>query len=125
MKKTKILYWVFTILFAASMVFTAIPDLTLNPEAVKFMTQLGYPNYFTHFIGAAKILGCIALLIPGFPRIKEWAYAGLMFDLIGAVYSCIMAMGFQPQMAFMLVFFILFALSYIYHHKLMNEKAAA
>ena len=57
------------------------------PDAVAFMTALGYPPYFTPFIGVAKLLGSIAILIPGFPRIKEWAYAGLVFDLIGAVYS--------------------------------------
>ena len=76
MKRIKIIYWTVTILFAAFMIFTAIPDILMAPDAVTFMNQLGYPNYFIPFIGIAKVLGCIAILVPGFPRIKEWAYAG-------------------------------------------------
>ena len=87
MKKTNALYWVFTGLFSAIMVLSSIPDIIMSPDAVTFMHQLGYPDYFIPFIGVAKVLGVIAILIPGYPRIKEWAYAGLFFDLIGAVYS--------------------------------------
>jgi DoxX-like protein len=71
MKKIKIIYWIITGLFAAFMLFTAIPDIIMDPEAIKFMTALGYPLYFIPFIGVAKVLGAIAILIPGFPRIKE------------------------------------------------------
>ncbi|MGG9961206.1 DoxX family protein [Ferruginibacter sp. SUN106] len=122
MKKTKILYWVFTALFGAFMLFSAIPDVMLSAEAVTFMKQLGYPNYFTVFIGVAKVLGVIAILIPGYPRIKEWAYAGLFFDLIGAVYSMLSAMPFNAQMSFMLLPFILGILSYVFYHKLNTAK---
>jgi len=126
MKKTKTLYWIFTVLFALSMIFTAIPDAMLNKDAVAFMKDhLGYPNYFTHFIGVSKILGSIAILIPGIPRIKEWAYAGLAFDLIGALYSVLFIDGFKPQMLFMSVWVILFLLSYIWFRKLEKEKANA
>ena len=117
MMKTKTLYWIFTGLFAAFMGFTAIPDVMLIPDAVKFMTHLGYPSYFTIFIGVAKLLGCIAIIIPGYPRIKEWAYAGLFFDLIGATYSQLATDDFLPQIAFMLVPFTLGILSYIFYHK--------
>lgn len=123
MKKTKILFWVFTILFALFMSFTAIPDITLIPDATTFMRHIGYPDYFTRFIGVAKVLGCIALLIPGFPRIKEWAYAGLCFDLIGAVYSIIAVEGWQPSIAFLAIPFILMVLSYVYYHKLLKATA--
>lgn len=68
MKKTKILYWVFTGIFCAFMISTAIPDVLLSPDAVAFMAHIGYTSYFTRFIGIAKILGGIALLIPGFPE---------------------------------------------------------
>jgi len=118
MKKTKIIYWTFTLLFSAAMLFSAIPDMMMVPEAITFMTHLGYPNYFIPFIGVAKLLGVIALLVPGFPRIREWAYAGLMYDLIGALYSAIAVEGFQPQMAFMGVFFGLAIGSYIYNNKM-------
>lgn len=117
MKKTKTIYWVVTALFAAFMTFTAIPDTLNTEEAVKFMTNLGYPKYFTPFIGVAKLLGSLAILIPGYPRIKEWAYAGLFFDLIGATYSQISTAGFLPQMSFMLLPFILGIVSYIYYQK--------
>jgi hypothetical protein len=60
--------------------------------------QLGYPTYFVPYIGFVKLLGCIALLIPGLNKIKEWAYAGLFFDLISSIYSGIAAFGFDPRM---------------------------
>jgi DoxX-like family len=56
-------------------------------------------------------------LIPGFPRIKEWAYAGLFFDLVGAVYSALMAGDFDVRILFMALPFIFGALSYVFHHK--------
>jgi hypothetical protein len=123
MKKINILYWVFTGLFGAVMLFSAIPDIIVVPDAVAFVTdKLGYPKYIIPFLGVAKTLGVIAILIPGFPRIKEWAYAGLFIDLVGATYSNICVDGFQPGMAGMIVFFGLGALSYIYYHKKLSYK---
>ena len=117
MKKNKIIYWIVTILFVAFMIFTAIPEIMNTAESVAFMDHLGYPAYFNQFIGIAKILGCIAILIPGFPRLKEWAYAGLAFDLTGAIYSMIAVEGFQVPMLFMLVPVVLGILSYVFYHK--------
>ncbi len=94
-------------------------------DAVKFMSHLGYPEYFLPFIGVAKILGAIAILIPGYPKIKEWAYAGLFFDLIGATYSQIATDGFLPQMAFMILPFTLGVLSYVYYHKYHQHSEVA
>ena len=121
MKKTNILYWTFTGLFAALMLFSAIPNIKTNPESVQIITQLGYPVYLIPFLGVAKLLGSMTILMPGFPRLKEWAYAGLFFDLLGATYSGIMVGGFEPAMAFMLVFFGLGALSYVYYHKRQSQ----
>ena len=121
MKKTKIMYWTFTGLFGAFMLFSAIPDILVIPEAVAFITKLGYPRYLIPFLGVAKFLGVVAILVPGFPRLREWAYAGLFFDLLGASYSGIMVDGLQPSMAFMLVPFGLEALSYIYYHKIQRQ----
>ena len=124
MKKTKIIYWIFTGLFSALMVFSSIPDILNLPDAVTFMTMLGYPLYFTPFIGVAKLLGVIAILIPGFPRLKEWAYAGLVFDLIGATYSQ-MAMGLpMGGLVFMLIAFILAFGSYFYYHKKLKAESS-
>src|SRR5882724_12122315 len=103
MKKTKIFYWIITGLFSAFMLFSAIPDILIVPDSITFMNGLGYPTYIIPFLGVAKLLGIIAILIPGYPRIKEWAYAGLFFDLIGATYSAIAHDGLQPQISFMLL----------------------
>ena|ERR1700750_109791 len=118
MKTHKIIYWIVTVIFALFMASTAVPDVMLVPDAVKFMQHLGYPNYFTVFIGVAKILGAIAILIPGFPKIREWAYAGLFFDLIGAIWSVGSTDGITPSLSFMLLPIIFGAVSYYYWHKL-------
>lgn len=118
MKRTRITYWILTVLFALYMAFTALPDILQVPDAVKFMRLLGYPDYFTPFIGYAKLLGCIAILIPGYPRVKEWAYAGLVFDLVGATYSQIGAgIAEAGGIVFMLVSLALAFASYYFYHK--------
>lgn len=99
------------------MMFSAIPNILLTPDSVAFVGQLGFPNHFIHFIGVAKALGVIGILVPGFPGIKEWAYAGLFFDLIGAVYSMLAVNGFEPGIFGMLLPFILGGLSYGFYHK--------
>ena len=122
MKKINLIYWISTILSAGLMIFSAIPDALLTDDATKFMSgYLHYPDYFTRFIGIAKFLGVIAILIPGYPRIKEWAYAGLIFDLAGAVYSQI-AVGvpfWGPQGGWLLMFawILPLVISYIYYQK--------
>jgi hypothetical protein len=116
MKKTKIAYWIVTILFAGFMLFSAIPDLMGKPDAIAFVTHLGYPEYFVYFISVAKILGALAILVPGFPRIKEWAYAGLTFDLVGATYSFIALKYPVSGWAPMLIFIGLGLASYFLYH---------
>ncbi|MGP8216949.1 MAG: DoxX family protein [Bacteroidia bacterium] len=118
MKATNITYWVSTVLFALFIIGTSIPDVISNPDAIKIVTtHLGYPAYFIPFIGVAKILGGIALLIPGFPRIKEWAYAGLTFDLIAATYSSIAVGDPAKNWCFMFIFFVVLFTSYFFYHK--------
>jgi uncharacterized membrane protein YphA (DoxX/SURF4 family) len=122
MKKTKIYYWIITGLFSAFMLFSAIPDILVLPEAVKFITDLGYPAYIIPFLGIAKLLGVIAILIPGFPKIKEWAYAGLFFDLIGATYSAIAKGSFDlPILTMILPVAFLFISRYLWH-KIANSQ---
>jgi hypothetical protein len=118
MKKINIIYWVSTILFGGFMFMTAIPNVMVDQGSVDLITtQLGYPRYIIPYLGIAKVLGSIVLFIPGFPRLKEWAYAGLIFDLTGAVYSGIAVNGFDPMMLTLLPLYVAAALSYIYHHK--------
>jgi uncharacterized membrane protein YphA (DoxX/SURF4 family) len=123
MKKIKNIYWISTILFAGFMAFTAIPDILLVPEAKAFIMQLGYPEYFIPFIGVAKLLGSIALVIPGFKTIKEWAYAGLTYDLIAAVYSNLKVNGFDMGMLTMIPIFLALIVSYVYCQKYFAAKA--
>lgn len=118
MKNINIIYWIVTGLFAAFMLFSAIPDVMVVPDAVTMITGLGYPVYFIPYIGVAKVLGCIAILIPSFNRIKEWAYAGLFFDLFSATYSMYKTSGPQPGLIFMLIIIgFLFASYYLWHKK--------
>jgi hypothetical protein len=66
---------------------TIAPDVMGIPEALTLFDRLGYPHYLLAFLGIAKLIGALAVLAPVPPTVKEWAYAGLAFDLIGAVYS--------------------------------------
>lgn len=118
-KTINILYWVFTILFSALMIFSSYGSILVNEDAKTLIhDQLGYPLYFIPFTGWAKIIGSIIILIPGLKTIKEWAYAGLFFDLVAVVYSGIALAGkADPMMAFMLVWFVPGILSYIFWHK--------
>jgi hypothetical protein len=121
MKKIKIIYWVSTIIFGGFMIFSAIPNIAMQAEAVKFITDLGYPEYFIPFIGVAKLVGSIVILVPGFNKVKEWAYAGLFFDLRAALFSLVKVNGFDPSMLFMVFIIGVGVVSYIYLHKL-SEK---
>jgi hypothetical protein len=115
-KTTKILYWVFTILFAGLMIFSSVGGIEPNAQAVEMMHKgMGFPVYFIQFISWAKIIGVVAILIPGLPKtIKEWAYAGLFFDLVGAVFSIVAAFGFNAGLMGMALWFAAGILSYYY-----------
>lgn len=118
MKKDKIIYWVTTVLFAGFMLLSAIPNIMIDQNSLDFIHgQLGYPEYFIRFIGIGKAIGSIVILIPGLGRIKDWAYAGLVFDLAAAVYS-LLAIG-SPITDVLLfpVFFLVAGVSYYYHLK--------
>jgi uncharacterized membrane protein len=120
MKKLNILYWIFTVLFALFMLMSGVTNAMVTEDSVALIVDtLGYPHYFVAFIGIAKIAGSIGVLVPGIPRwLKEWAYAGLFFDLIGATYSLIAAAGFDASTLGMLIPFVLGGLSYFFYHKI-------
>lgn len=118
MKKTKIAYWIFTILFSLMMLFSAIPDVLSTDVAVKSMhDDLSYPLYIIPFVGVAKVMGVVAILIQRYPKIKEWAYAGLFFDLIGATYSIIAVGTPLSSTVVMLLPLALGVLSYVLYSK--------
>ncbi|KAB1232617.1 DoxX family protein [Chryseobacterium viscerum] len=86
-KRTKIIYWIFTVWMALGMVSTAMVQLMQNKDELANFTNLGYPAYLMTIIGVWKILGVIAILIPKRPLLKELAYAGFFFVMSGAVIS--------------------------------------
>jgi len=91
-KLTKIIYWISTIWLALGMTSTGLVQVLKMQEEVDMFTHLGYPGYFLTILGVWKILGVIAVLVPKFPILKEWAYAGFFFAMSGAVFSHL-AMG--------------------------------
>lgn len=89
--RTKI-YFALTAIVALVIVGSGFANVTLQPAIEESMTSLGYPLYFPRVLGVWKILAAIAIVAPGFPRLKEWAYAGITFNLTGAAISHV-AMG--------------------------------
>jgi len=89
-KRNKIIYWVSTLWLALGMISTGAGQLfkmKTGQGGVDIITQLGYPVYFLTIIGIWKLLGVVAVLIPKFPLLKEWAYAGFFFAMTGAAFS--------------------------------------
>lgn len=87
MKKRKIIYWIATGFLALGMTAGGVQQLLQIGGYVPIVTGLGYPVYMLSILGAWKLLGVIAILVPGFPLIKEWAYAGFFFAMSGAAIS--------------------------------------
>lgn len=87
MKGKVIGYWVATVLVALALGSGGVAQLMHAPQSIEGMRQLGYPVYFSTILGFWKVAALVALLAPGFPRLKEWAYAGAFFDLTGAAAS--------------------------------------
>ncbi|RZK35582.1 MAG: DoxX family protein [Pedobacter sp.] len=86
-KRINIIYWVATIWLALGMMSTGIVQLIKMKEETVMMAHLGYPLYFLTLLGIWKILFVVAILIPKFPLLKEWAYAGFFFAMSGAIFS--------------------------------------
>jgi len=86
-KRNKIIYWVATGLMAFGMLTSGLAQLFHAKEMVDLLVSLGYPLYLLYIIGTWKILGVIAILIPRFKLLKEWAYAGFFFVMTGALIS--------------------------------------
>jgi uncharacterized membrane protein YphA (DoxX/SURF4 family) len=91
-----IAYWVTTVLVAAESVLGGVWDIWQIPYVRADIDKLGYPAYVLVIIGVWKLLGAVAVLVPGFPRLKEWAYAGMFFNYTGAVASHL-AVGDGPE----------------------------
>lgn len=84
-KRDKIIYWVSTLWLSLGMTSTGIVQLIRMDDEVAKMTSLGVPLYFMTILGVWKLLGVVAILVPRFALLKEWAYAGFFFNMTGAV----------------------------------------
>jgi uncharacterized membrane protein YphA (DoxX/SURF4 family) len=80
-------YWIVTLLLAAAVMLSGIGQLMQYGGNIELVKNLGYPLYVLTILGIWKVLGAIALVVPGFPRLKEWVYAGIFFLMTGAALS--------------------------------------
>jgi uncharacterized membrane protein YphA (DoxX/SURF4 family) len=108
----KIIYWVSTGVIAALMCFAAFTYLSGNPQAVQGFAGVGYPQQLRIILGIVKPLGAIALLVPGYPKLKEWAYAGFTFAWICAFVAHYLA-GQKSEAMFPIVLLVLLIVSYV------------
>lgn len=114
-KTKKIIYWVATVWLCLGMTSTGIVQLLQIKDEVEMITHLGYPVYFMTLLGVWKILGVVALLVPKFPLLKEWAYAGFFFSMTGAAISHI-ASGSMGEIFPSLLLLLLTLVSWYFRH---------
>ncbi|WP_276975725.1 DoxX family protein [Flavobacterium filum] len=86
-KRNKIIYWVATVWLAVAMIASGIQQIFTIGGFVEIMERLGFPTYFSVILGVWKTAGVVAILIPKFPLLKEWVYAGFFFVMSGAIVS--------------------------------------
>lgn len=86
-KGRKVLYWMSTLCAALSLAAIGVANLVCIPKVAEGLLHLGYPPYFGLILGSWELLGSMAIILPGMPRIKEWTYAGMFFTLTGAAIS--------------------------------------
>jgi uncharacterized membrane protein YphA (DoxX/SURF4 family) len=108
----KIIYWVSTGLVAALSVFAAFTYLSGSPQAVQGFAHVGYPQQLRIILGIAKPLGAIILVLPGFAKLKEWAYAGFTFAWISAFVAHYLAKDGSVALI-PLILLLLLAISYV------------
>ncbi|RYU97108.1 DoxX family protein [Emticicia agri] len=113
-KTQKITYWVATVWLALGMASTGGVQLIHLKEETEMMNRLGYPVYFLTLLGIWKLLGVIAVLVPKFALVKEWAYAGFFFAMSGAVYSHIAVGDTAKELFGPLLLIVLTAVSWYF-----------
>jgi hypothetical protein len=117
----RILYWVFTLIFVLPQTWSAVQMLSEAPRMTQTIVGLGYPIYVMKILGVAKLAGAAAILFGRFPRLKEWAYAGFTFDVIGAFFSHVGSGDPIYVAAVPLIFLVAQLLSYFTWKRLEDE----
>ena len=105
MTKTKTtIYWAATLFVAGIMTISGVLALTHAPTMMTALAHLGYPPYFSDLLGVAKLVGVCVLLVPGIPRLKEWAYVGFGITILSASYSHLLSgdgfLALEPLVTF-------------------------
>lgn len=108
----RVAYWITTVLGPTSFVIGGSLGLRQSPEVIEGIHHLGYPLYFVTLLSVWKLLGAIVITAPGLPRLKEWAYAGFVFDLTAAAFSHAVVGDGAIDIASPLIFLALVAASY-------------
>jgi len=124
MKRFNIFFWICTGLLIPALGIGSVFEIMQDPDSIKILVGLGYPPYLSPFLGVARILALIVICIPGLPRVKEWAYAGLVFDVVGAIYSQLAVGNPITYTIFpFVVLLVIFGSYYFYHEKIKQEVA--
>ena len=108
-------YWLFTSLLMAWLIVGGLFDLTHAAGAIAILRKLGYPEYLGSILGVGKLLAVPALLSPKWPTLREWAYAGIVFDGLGAFFSHAAVRDATGATIVPLVFLVLAGISYSLH----------
>lgn len=120
MKKNKIIYWSLTGLVSLGFLMSSFMYLGKSAELMENFAKIGFPVYFVSILGLAKLLGAIALVNPWFPKLKEWAYAGFTFVLLGAVWT---HLATSTPFAAPLVFLVLLGASYFFYQRITVKES--
>ncbi len=122
-KRTTVVFWVFTGLFSFFMLISALSDLFEVEQARSIMSHLGFPIYMMRFMGVAKLLGLVVLLMLQFRNVKEWAYAGFVFNLLGGFYAHIYLNDTAAEWGRPIILLVLLIGSYIfYYHRHFSKQ---
>ena len=117
MKKIKISYKISLGIVVALFTIGGLVDLFMVPDVVNGMKALGYPDYLPLILGVAKLSAALCLLIPGFSKLKEWAFAGLFIDLVGALISHLVVEGFNDKVVTVRIYGMILTVTYVLFQK--------
>ena len=115
MKRDKLMYWITTGLLSAGFLMSAFMYLSKSPELINNFRAIGFPLFFVAILGTAKLLGALAIINPWSDTLKEWAYAGYIFVLIGAAWTHIAT---QTPFIAPLIFLVLTGISYWFYKRI-------
>jgi len=107
-----IVYWVTTVILAGELGVGGVLDILQHPYVREIVERLGYPAYVTVILGVWKLPGAVVLLVPRFPRLKEWVYAGMVFNFTGAVASHLIVGDYSLGLVGAIQFIVLVAVSW-------------